>query len=109
MTSRVARISVAGRTNQPANENHRPPEPPEIDDFFDQLGNLRPELLARALFMVQEPWAAEDLVQEVLERAILARDRFQRGTHLKAWLGSIMRNLFIDGCRRAATRHRLDQ
>lgn len=78
------------------------------DDFADQLARLRSSLHARALFLAQDPTAADDLVQDALERALVARDRFRRGTHLKAWLCSILRNLFIDGRRRVAARARVE-
>jgi RNA polymerase sigma-70 factor (ECF subfamily) len=81
----------------------------DTGDFGDELARLRGSLYSRALFLAQDPALADDLVQEVLERALLARDRFQHGTHLRAWLCSIMRNLHIDGRRRALTRMRLDR
>ena len=36
-----------------------------------------------------------------MERALVSRARFQSGTNLRAWLLLMMRNLFIDGRRRA--------
>jgi len=84
---------------QPANQN---------DDFAAEIAGLRRDLYLRALFLAQDPFAADDLVQEAIERALLARARFQRGTHLKAWLGQILRNLFIDARRRALTRARFE-
>jgi RNA polymerase sigma-70 factor, ECF subfamily len=85
---------------QPANQN---------DDFAAEIAGLRRELYLRALFLAQDSFAADDLVQEAIERALLARARFQRGTHLEAWLGQILRNLFIDARRRALTRARFEQ
>ncbi len=38
---------------------------------------------------------AEDLVQETLLRAYVARDRFVRGTSIRAWLATILRRLFL--------------
>src|SRR5262245_10201624 len=63
-------------------------------DIGEELGRelvrLHPDLLARALFLTQGSAAADDLVQDVVERAWLARHRFQQGTNLKAWLHAIM-------------------
>lgn len=38
---------------------------------------------------------ADDLVQETLLRAYLARDRFADGTSIRAWLATILRRLFL--------------
>ena len=45
---------------------------------------------------------AKDLFQETLLRALLYRDKYQFGTNLKAWLYTIMRNIFINDYRRKA-------
>jgi RNA polymerase sigma-70 factor (ECF subfamily) len=60
------------------------------------VGHLRAQLYSRALFLTQQRDAADDLVQEVCERALRAGERFQVGTNLTAWLNRIMRNLFVD-------------
>ncbi|HEY4184800.1 MAG TPA: RNA polymerase sigma factor [Polyangia bacterium] len=79
------------------------------DDFIAQVTGLRRFLLSRALFLTQGRGSAEDLVQDTLERALVARVNFQQGTNLKAWLGMILRNLFIDCRRHDMARARLDQ
>jgi RNA polymerase sigma-70 factor (ECF subfamily) len=78
------------------------------EDFAAQVAALRRDLYARATFLAQDRVAAEDLVQEACERALLSQDRFQRGSNLRAWLSSIMRNLFIDQRRRTSARLRLE-
>src|SRR6476620_9018149 len=47
-------------------------------------------------------WAAEDLVQDTLARACSRWRLWRAGTDLRAWLFTVMHNLFIDGARRAA-------
>lgn len=43
---------------------------------------------------------AEDLLQETMLKALSNRDRFQDNTNLKAWLYTIMKNIFINDYRR---------
>lgn len=43
---------------------------------------------------------AEDLVQETLLKAISNYSKFQEGTNLKAWLYTIMKNIFINDYRK---------
>ena len=53
---------------------------------------------ARALNRRHE--AADDLVQDCLERAITGWHLRRKGTSTRAWLLTIMRNLFLTGLRR---------
>jgi RNA polymerase sigma-70 factor (ECF subfamily) len=73
---------------------------PERETFAADIAELRAQLFRRALFLTQDAAAADDLVQAALERALVARRSFRRGTNLQAWLRAILRNLFIDECRR---------
>lgn len=43
---------------------------------------------------------AKDLFQETMVRALVNRDKYNFGTNLKAWLYTIMRNIFINNYRR---------
>jgi RNA polymerase sigma-70 factor (ECF subfamily) len=44
---------------------------------------------------------ARDLYQETMLRALLNQDKYRFGTNLKAWLYTIMRNIFINNYRRS--------
>ncbi|MEL7375720.1 MAG: RNA polymerase sigma factor, partial [Bacteroidota bacterium] len=43
---------------------------------------------------------AKDLYQETAFRAMTNRDKFRMGTNLKAWLFTIMKNIFINNYRK---------
>ncbi|HKY09921.1 MAG TPA: sigma-70 family RNA polymerase sigma factor [Candidatus Binatia bacterium] len=49
-----------------------------------------------AFHLAKDPADAEDLVQETFVRALAAREQFQTGTNMKAWLTKILRNFFVD-------------
>lgn len=59
-------------------------------------------LYAVALRMSREPSLARDLVQDTFERAMSKLDQFQSGTNARAWLTTIMTNLYVDRCRKRA-------
>jgi RNA polymerase sigma-70 factor (ECF subfamily) len=75
-------------------------------------GNFKQELVDHSEFL--KPFAitltrdqeeAKDLFQETLYRALANVDKYNGGTNVKAWLYTIMRNIFINNYRRKA-RHR---
>jgi RNA polymerase sigma-70 factor (ECF subfamily) len=45
--------------------------------------------------------AADDLVQDSLERALSRLDRWKRGSDLRAWLFTIMHNVYVNQVRRS--------
>jgi RNA polymerase sigma-70 factor (ECF subfamily) len=45
--------------------------------------------------------AADDLVQDCLERALSRMDRWKRGSDLRAWLFTIMHNMYVNQVRRS--------
>jgi RNA polymerase sigma-70 factor (ECF subfamily) len=53
-----------------------------------------------AVSLTQDYEDAKDLFQETMMRALLNREKYQFGTNLKAWLYTIMRNIFINNYRR---------
>jgi RNA polymerase sigma-70 factor (ECF subfamily) len=77
-------------------------------DVGRELCACRALLFTRALFLERSRDAAEDLVQETIERAIRHADRFTAGTNLVAWSTRIMRNLFADKIRHLSCERRSD-
>ncbi len=61
---------------------------------------LLPDLRAFARFLLRERAMADDLVQDTVVRALAALPQFCPGTNLKAWLFTILRNLFFEQVRR---------
>ncbi|MBK1696191.1 RNA polymerase sigma factor [Rhodovibrio salinarum] len=47
---------------------------------------------------------ADDLAQDTLERALMRPQQYREGTHLRAWLYSILRSRFFNQRRDAVTR-----
>jgi RNA polymerase sigma-70 factor (ECF subfamily) len=64
-----------------------------------QLFELVPLLKARAFKLCRDAHESEDLVQETLLRALRFEDNFVAGTNLRAWLCTVLGNVFISRCR----------
>jgi RNA polymerase sigma-70 factor (ECF subfamily) len=60
----------------------------------EDLLALAPAMRAFAWSLSHDAAEADDLVQETLLKAWRARDRFQDGTNLRAWLFTILRNTY---------------
>ncbi len=55
-----------------------------------------------AITLTHDNEAAKDLFQETLYRALANKDKYNVGTNIRAWLYTIMRNIFINNYRRKA-------
>jgi RNA polymerase sigma-70 factor, ECF subfamily len=75
-----------------------PESTPGIHEIADQ--ELQAELLREAARLTRNGADAQDLVQDTLERGLRKSGLHTYGS-LRTWLFHIMRNLFIDRCRRA--------
>lgn len=53
-----------------------------------------------AIALTRDFHSAADLCQETLYKAFAYRDHYKPGTNIKAWLCTIMRNIFINDYRR---------
>jgi len=68
---------------------------------FNQLVLLNSDFLQPvAVSLTRDTEDAKDLIQETLYRAIANREKYHNGTNIKAWLYTIMRNVFINNYRR---------
>jgi RNA polymerase sigma factor (sigma-70 family) len=55
-----------------------------------------------AVSLTRDHEEAKDLCQETLYKAFAYRQNYEQGTNIKAWLYTIMRNIFINNYRRKA-------
>ena len=70
------------------------------DDFRSSIVGCLPQLRAFARVLTRNRERADDLVHDTLVRALAAEDKFQKGTNIKAWLLTILRNQHISDLRR---------
>ena len=71
-------------------------------EFNQLLVNNAEFLKPFAITLTRDNEAAQDLYQETLYRALANKDKYNVGTNIKAWLYTIMRNIFINNYRRKA-------
>ncbi len=69
-------------------------------EFSGQINEMAGMLQAFAFKLTKNPEDSKDLYQETAFRALTNQDKFRPGTNLKAWLFTIMRNIFINNYRK---------
>ena len=69
-------------------------------EFNQMLVNNAEFLKPFAITLTRDSETAKDLFQETLYRALANKDKYSVGTNIKAWLYTIMRNIFINNYRR---------
>jgi RNA polymerase sigma factor (sigma-70 family) len=70
---------------------------------FNQLLLKNTEFLKPfAVTLTRDNEVAKDLLQETMFRALANKEKYNVGTNIKAWLYTIMRNIFINNYRRKA-------
>lgn len=69
-------------------------------EFFTEFNRLTTLLNSFAYNLTKNSEDAKDLYQETAFRAMTNRDKFRPGTNLKAWLFTIMKNIFINNYRK---------
>jgi RNA polymerase sigma factor (sigma-70 family) len=75
-----------------------------LDEIATLIEPQIPALRRYAWALLREDEAADDLVQDTLERAISRWPLRRRDGDLRAWLFTIERNLYLSGLRRRARR-----
>jgi RNA polymerase sigma-70 factor (ECF subfamily) len=73
-------------------------------DFLTELESCVPALRRYARSLLRDRDAADDLVQDCLERALGRRRQWRGGASLRPWLFRIMHNMWANEVRRRATR-----
>ncbi len=68
----------------------------DIERFEVEALEHLPALMAVSRRLTRNQAEAEDLVQDTFVKAIRAREQYQAGTNLRAWLLRILKNTFIN-------------
>jgi RNA polymerase sigma-70 factor (ECF subfamily) len=71
-------------------------------EFNSLLLNNSEFLKPFAINLTKDGEDANDLCQETLCKALINKDKYNAGTNIRAWLFTIMRNIFINNYRRKA-------
>jgi RNA polymerase sigma-70 factor, ECF subfamily len=72
-------------------------------EFNHRVSGLYKPLKNFALKLTRNLEDATDLTQETITKAFYNHDKFREGTNMKAWLYTIMKNIFINDYRRKMT------
>jgi len=76
------------------------PAPPATRAMQEALIDLLPDLHRRAARLALTPAAADDLVQDTVERALRFSGQYDPGSNLRGWAYQILFSVFITGYRR---------
>lgn len=77
----------------------------KLNEFGTKVFKHEQILRNYALQLTQNSDDANDLVQETFLKALTYADKFKKGTNLKGWMFTIMRNSFINNYRRITKRN----
>ena len=69
-------------------------------NFSSEINQLQGVLHSFAYKLTKNSEDSKDLYQETAYRALVNQDKFLAGTNMKAWLFTIMRNIFINNYRK---------
>jgi RNA polymerase sigma-70 factor (ECF subfamily) len=76
-----------------------------LNEFSAQMAELIPRLRRYARALTGDRNAADDLVQDTLERAWSKFHLWRRGSDLRAWLFTIMHNVYVNQVRARSAAH----
>ena len=82
---------------------------PATREFQDRLTSFLPKMRVWALALTRNASAADDLVQDVAMKMLIAGESFVPGTNFVGWAHRIMINHFISGIRKQRQCNDLDQ
>jgi RNA polymerase sigma-70 factor (ECF subfamily) len=68
----------------------------DTPQFTSAIRQHEAPLTSYAYSLTKDYHNAHDLIQETYFRAISNKEKYAEGTNLKAWLLTIMRNIFIN-------------
>ena len=71
-------------------------------EFNELLVSNADPLKPFAVSLTRDQEIAKDLFQETLYKALANQNKYSTGTNIRAWLFTIMRNIFINDYRRKA-------
>ena len=74
-------------------------------NFGAEISQYEKMLRPFAFNLTKSREESEDLIQDTFFRAIANKEKFAEGTNIKAWLFTIMRNIFINNYRRNQKRN----
>ena len=69
-------------------------------EFYSRFDQMTPVLNSFAYNLTKNMEDAKDLYQETAFRALTNKEKFRVGTNFKAWLFTIMKNIFINNYRK---------
>ena len=69
-------------------------------DFSRSVVGLSDYLKPYAMNLTKDLEDARDLLQETMYKALRNQDKYREGTNLKAWMFTIMKNIFINNYRK---------
>lgn len=78
-------------------------------ELYGAITTLAPELSRRARYLTRDHDAANDLVQDCIERALKFAAQYQPGTNVRAWLSQVMFSVFVSKCRRQQRQRQIQQ